>query len=91
MANMGFRQDAHVVDISSTMYLLLQNLNTISILNQADDGLHLREPWVFRVEQEIEKLVTKVEEQSKTIKEMRKQIQIQAEEIAKLNVVQQFP
>ncbi|CAH2070743.1 unnamed protein product [Thlaspi arvense] len=41
-------------------------------------------PWVFGVEQEIPKLVMKVEEQSKTIEEMRKQIQIQAEEIAKL-------
>ncbi|CAH2051614.1 unnamed protein product [Thlaspi arvense] len=49
-----------------------------------DDGLHFRQPWVFGVEQEIEKLVMKVEKQSKTIEEMRKQIQIQAEEIAKL-------
>ncbi|CAH2079608.1 unnamed protein product [Thlaspi arvense] len=50
-----------------------------------DDGLYFRQPWVFRVEQEIEKLVTKVDEQSKTIEKMRKQIQIQTEEIAKLN------
>ncbi|CAH2060521.1 unnamed protein product [Thlaspi arvense] len=49
-----------------------------------DDGLHFRQPWVFRVEQEIEKLVMKVEEQSKTIEEIRKHIQIQAEEIVKL-------
>ncbi|CAH2052552.1 unnamed protein product, partial [Thlaspi arvense] len=49
-----------------------------------DDGLHFRQPWVFGVEEEIAKLVKKVEEQSKTIEEMRKQIQIQAEEIAKL-------
>ncbi|CAH2051502.1 unnamed protein product [Thlaspi arvense] len=49
-----------------------------------DDGLHFRQPWVFGVEQEIEKLVMKVEEQSKTIEEMRKQIQIQAKKIAKL-------
>ncbi|CAH2046702.1 unnamed protein product, partial [Thlaspi arvense] len=49
-----------------------------------DDGLYFRQPWVFGVEQETEKLVMKVEEQSKTIEEMRKQIQIQAKEIAKL-------
>ncbi|CAH2065394.1 unnamed protein product [Thlaspi arvense] len=35
-----------------------------------DDGLHFRQPWVFGVEQDIEKLVMKVEEQSKTIEEM---------------------
>ncbi|CAH2079419.1 unnamed protein product [Thlaspi arvense] len=57
-------------------------LNYLDVLR--DDGLHFRQPWVFGVEQEIEKLVMKVEEQSKTIEEMRKQIQIQAEEIAKL-------
>ncbi|CAH2035786.1 unnamed protein product [Thlaspi arvense] len=53
-----------------------------------DDGLHFRQPWIFGVEQEIEKLVTKVEEQSKKTEEMRKQIRIQAEEIANLNVAQ---
>ncbi|CAH2046459.1 unnamed protein product [Thlaspi arvense] len=49
-----------------------------------DDGLHFRQPWIFGVKQEIEKLVLKLEEQIKMIEEKRKQIQIQAEEIAKL-------
>ncbi|CAH2035404.1 unnamed protein product, partial [Thlaspi arvense] len=56
----------------------------IFFLGKTNDELHFRQPWVFGVEQEIEKLVMKVEEQSRMIEEMQKQIQIQAKEIAKL-------
>ncbi|KAG2310553.1 hypothetical protein Bca52824_022110 [Brassica carinata] len=57
--------------------------------NHEDDGLHYRHPCVFGVEEEIEKLTTRVEDAEKVIKGvpyLEKKIEILEEQVKELTV-----
>ncbi|KAL0761798.1 hypothetical protein Bca101_077948 [Brassica carinata] len=57
--------------------------------NYEDDGLHYRHPWVFGVQEEIERLTTRVEEAEQVIKlvaNLNKQIETLEEHVQILTV-----
>ncbi|KAL0658331.1 hypothetical protein Bca4012_078916 [Brassica carinata] len=49
-------------------YDTLPGKRFFTCINYEDDGLHYRHPWVFGVQEEIERLTTRVEEAEQVIK-----------------------